>query len=107
MPSSIAFLPYVRRGLATGIKRHEGEGLPQTSATFDVQVTLKLATPAAPNAAQTASASIGLIGPGDVIGFHANTVVRLTPGRDESDAEYKHFVTIEFDQPDLPWRYTP
>jgi hypothetical protein len=25
MPSSIAFLPYVRRGLATGIKRHEGE----------------------------------------------------------------------------------
>jgi hypothetical protein len=107
MASSIAFLPYVRRGLATGIKRHEGEGLPQTSATFDVQVTLKLATAATPNATQTASASIGLIGPGDVIGFHTNTVVRLTPGRDESDAEFKHFVTIEFDQPDLPWRYTP
>jgi hypothetical protein len=107
MPSSIAFLPYVRRGLATGITRLEGQSPNETSATFDVQVTLGLATPASPSATQTASASVGLIGPGDIIALHADTIVRVTPGRDESDAEFKHFVAIEFDQADLPWRYTP
>ena len=34
-------------------------------------------------------------------------VVRVVPGRDESDAEFDQFAAIELDPVDLPWRYSP
>jgi len=40
--STIAFVPFVRRGLATGITRQEGQDAPQASATFAVNAHFAL-----------------------------------------------------------------
>jgi hypothetical protein len=107
--SNIAFVPFVRRGLATGITRPEEAGAedPRAAATFDVNVEVKLASPSVSNRLEHATATVALISPGDVVALHTDAIVRVSPGRDESDAEYQHFPAVELDQPDLPWRYTP
>ena len=51
--------------------------------------------------------SLPVVGPGDIAGIDPRMVVKVHPGRDESDAEFDQFPAIEIDQPDLPWRYTP
>lgn len=33
--------------------------------------------------------------------------MRTWPLADDNDAEYQHLALIEFDQADLPWRYSP
>jgi hypothetical protein len=105
--STIAFVPFVRRGLATGITRQEGQDAPQASATFAVNAHFALTHTNGQADARQAVAQVALISPGDIVNLHGSSVVRLTPGRDESDAEFEHFATVELDQPDLPWRYTP
>jgi hypothetical protein len=106
--STIAFIPFVRRGLATGITKLESnfeDG--DLAARIDVQVQVNLSRPGKLEDLRSGTASLQLIGPGDVVGLHTNTIVRVSPPRDDSDAEFLHFPSIEFDQPDLPWRYTP
>jgi len=105
--STIAFIPFVRRGLATGITKPEANFGAGETADINVQVEVNLSRPTQTTDLRDANATLQLIGPGDIIGLHTNTIVRVTPPRDDSDAEFNHFPAIEFDQPDLPWRYTP
>jgi hypothetical protein len=102
--TNLVFLPWLRRGLATAIARPDtGPGstaVPVT--TFGVAITATANDPTT-----VANVNLPLVGPGDIAGLDPRVVVRTEPGKDESDAEFKHFVAIEFDQADLPWRYTP
>lgn len=48
-----------------------------------------------------------LHGPGDVRGLDQRAVIRTWPRPGARNAEPNYFPLIEFDQPDLPWRYSP
>ena len=102
--TNLVFIPWLRRGLAASIVRPDaapsGTAVPVT--TFAVQINATANDPTT-----VANVNLPLVGPGDIAGLDPRVVVRTEPGKDESDAEFKHFVAIEFDQADLPWRYTP
>ncbi|HKQ04853.1 MAG TPA: hypothetical protein VJ464_06960 [Blastocatellia bacterium] len=94
------FLPWLRRGAATQIIRADGTATTaQARAAFDISVAFQ-------GALTTRSVSLALYGPGDVIGFDARAVLRTWPAANVFEAESNCFPLIEFDQPDLPWRYT-
>ena len=108
------FLPYVRRGLATAITQADGPNVGTTgpvagvpTVPFTAAVTVADKAAAGTPTLGVVNVSLPLVGPGDIAGLDPRVVVRTTPLANESDAEFKHFAAIEFDQADLPWRYTP
>ena len=51
--------------------------------------------------------SVELYGPADVTGLDTDQVVRTDPAPGAADVEPNYFPAVEFDAPDLPWRYSP
>jgi hypothetical protein len=98
--TNLVFIPWLRRGLAASIVRPDQPptGTVQPVVKFGIEVTM---------GSNVTAVDLPLVGPGDIAGLDSRVIVRTAPGRDESDAEFKHFVSVEFDQADLPWRYTP
>jgi hypothetical protein len=94
------FLPWLRRGASTQIARTDGAAWPdQARAEFKIGVSFKGSLAVDPVA-------LALYGPGDIIAFDARGVLRTWPAPNVFEAESNYFPLIEFDQPDLPWRYT-
>lgn len=91
---SFAFVPWLRRGAA----RYIG-----TSATAQTPVSVGLKV----GGNSIMSPQLALRGPGDIIGFDPAAVCRIWPANGATDAEPEFLALIEFDQADLPWRYTP
>jgi len=50
---------------------------------------------------------VNLFGPGDVVGFDHNLVIRIEPKNNVADFEPNYFPFVEFSEPDFPWCYTP
>lgn len=98
-PGVLSFIPWLRRGLATGITRPDSG----FAGTWDNPIGVNIQL----NDGNAASTSIDLVEPGDIVGLDPRTVARTFPRANESDAEFRHLVMVEFDQADLPWRYTP
>ena len=96
-PAVFEFVSCLRRGAATLI---------DGTADLDTQ-RIALDTRLHFNDGHTATEKIELYGPGEITGFDARAVTRTWPGRNVMDADARAFAHIEFDQPDLPWRYTP
>lgn len=94
-----AFLPWLRRGMATQISRRDGDARADTHATVPVSVTL--------NTNLTVAVAIALRGPGEVSLLDHDGIVRVYPKPNAFDVESNYFPLLEFEQPDLPWRYTP
>ncbi|MEZ0387662.1 MAG: hypothetical protein ACAI34_11375 [Verrucomicrobium sp.] len=99
-PAAFAFLPWLRRGMATSIDRIDGTGAPAPWATSQVVVNLN-------NQSLSATVPLKLAGPGEVAGLDPRAVIRVWPRPGVQDAEPNYFPLVEFDQPDLPWRYSP
>ena len=99
-PATLSFIPWLRRGLASGITRPDNTPTTETSNAIDVRLNFGLGVAAV-------DTQLDLVEPGDIAGFDARAVVRTFPGNNESDAEFNHLAMLEFDQADLPWRYTP
>jgi hypothetical protein len=57
-------------------------------------------------ASLTATRDIELQGPGEVTGLDARTVIRTWPAAGVGDAAPNDMAVVEFDQADLPWRYS-
>src|SRR5688572_32033124 len=95
---TLSFASLVRRGLAAGIETPDG-GSAGAETTLSIAVSF--------DGSLEAIAPLKLVGPGDIVGLDSRVVVRTFPKPDEVDAEVDHFALIEFDQADLPWRYTP
>jgi hypothetical protein len=99
--AALRFYPWVRRGGAAYLSTADAPTA-AARATLDATVTVN-----EPAANLTASAALELVGPGDIVGFDARTISRRSPPMHTLDAEPNYFPAVEFDQADLPWRYTP
>lgn len=99
-PAAFAFLPWLRRGMATSIDRVHGTGPAAGWATSRVVVNLN-------NQSLSATVPLQLAGPGEVTGLDPRAVIRVWPRSGVQDAEPNYFPLVEFDQPDLPWRFSP
>ena len=91
---SFAFIPWLRLGAARFLAANP-------AAQSPVSVTLQVGSNT------VTSPALALRGPGDIIGFDPAAVCRVWPANAATDAEPEFLALIEFDQADLPWRYTP
>jgi hypothetical protein len=98
--ASVVFLPWVRQGLAARIAVPD----PVTSV---LPAGAPLGVSLAVNGAPAASMSVRLHGPADIIGIDPRQVVRTEPAAGTPDYESNDLAAVEFDNPDLPWLFTP
>jgi hypothetical protein len=92
----LVFLPHVREGI-----------VPTGSAAARAQAAVALRLESPGRTARDVTRVIPLLGPGDIVTIEPRQVLRVTPSPGTRDAEPEFFPTIEFDAPDLPWRYSP
>lgn len=99
--AQLLFLPWLRQGFAARVATPDtlAPSLPST-----VDLTLELDAGAG---ADNPTAKLRLRGPGDVIGIDPRQVVRTEPAANSVDFEAIDLAAIEFDNPDLPWLFTP
>jgi hypothetical protein len=99
----LTFVSWVRRGLAASFANPDDGVTPAgPTGTLPVQVNFEGITVDIPE-----PVSLPLIGPGEIVGLNSIVITRLWPRPDDMDAEFRSYALIEFDQADLPWRYTP
>ena len=104
MPATnVLFLPWLRQGLAARLTNADDTTAVSLRAASALTVTLGVTgTPA-----DDPSAAVRVRGPGDVIGIDPRQVVRTEPAPNSVDFEALDLAAIEFDNPDLPWMFTP
>jgi hypothetical protein len=95
------FLPYTRRGLRPSVDGHSAK-VPWRAQAL---VGTRLSAPG--QAPRDVQMRFDLLGPGDVISIDPARVLRRLPVAGTNRAEPEFFPAIEFDQPDLPWAYSP
>ncbi len=95
--AQLTFRSWLRRGLATQQKLLN-QNDPRASVKIDVAIG---------GIATSPSVNLALYGPGDVKGLNGNAVIRTWPKAGARNVEANYFPLIEFDQADLPWRYSP
>ena len=98
--ATVVFLPWVRQGLATRITAPDPLTTP-LPAQAPLGVTVGV------NDVEAASVGVRLFGPADVIGIDPRQVVRTEPPAGTGDYESNDLAAVEFDNPDLPWLFTP
>ncbi len=98
--ASVVFLPWVRQGLAARITTPDPLKTP-LQAQAPLGVTLGV------NNIDAASVGVRLFGPADVIGIDPRQVVRTEPPAGTDNYESNDLAAVEFDNPDLPWLFTP
>jgi hypothetical protein len=94
------FYSWLQRGIATQIVTADGASGPVRAA---VTVALKFNN----DDGLKTSVDLDLHGPGEVANLDARAIVRVWPPPNTRDAAANYFPLVEFDQADLPWRYTP
>ncbi len=99
---SFTFVPYFRTGAAAGIRTPFAVALP---ARATVSVAFDLVDGGVGR--ESVTQDVVVRGPGDVLGVDPAQVVRRHPVPDTGTAPTGDLVHIEFDQPDLPWMFTP
>ncbi|MDJ0762836.1 MAG: hypothetical protein QNJ97_07580 [Myxococcota bacterium] len=102
--ANYVFLPWMRRGLATEIKRVDGSG--PTAPRAQAPVTLKIGANQAP-LLRDVTAKLTLFGSGEISSIDRRLIIRRYPAPLSHDVEPNYFPHIEFEQPDFLWRYTP
>jgi hypothetical protein len=102
MSGGLRFLPWVRRGVASGLTSPAALGQP-LPARGRLAVKVALGGDGSGEAGVTAV----LYGPGDVAGLDPGQVVRRFPAPGADSAEPTTFAAIELDAPELPWAFTP
>ena len=94
------FLPWARQGMAARFA-----GADPLSGTLPGEARLSVAMDV--NGTPVASMPVRVNGPADVIGLDPRQVVRTEPPAGTADFESNNLAAIEFDNPDLPWMFTP
>src|SRR5262245_26644056 len=98
--ASVIFLPSVRQGLAARIATDD-------RLTTPLAAQVPLAVTVAVNNVDAPPVTVRLHGPADVIGIDPRQIVRTEPPAGTSDYESNDLAAVEFDNPDLPWLFTP
>jgi hypothetical protein len=96
--STYSFLRWLRTGIPGAIQTTEAEGHSTLRAPFPVTVV---------GDGLSVTTELTLLGPGDAIGLNDQQIIGRTPAAGTSDASPQAFAHLEFDAPDLPWRFTP
>ncbi len=97
------FVSSLRRGLTAALDA------PASGARATFQMRLTLAARKAGTSttiSEHVDQTVQLLGPGDVLGFHDEVVVRTDPKPGVGDFEDNYFPAIEFAEPDFLWRFT-
>src|SRR5690348_5444496 len=99
--ATYAFLPWFRCGIAADIGRVDGTSgsEPRIEVAVDVRFNQ--------DDALSGTLNLALFGPGEVRNLDARALIRTWPRAGVMDCEPNYFPLVEFDQADLPWRYTP
>src|SRR5512142_893880 len=98
--ANLVFLPWLRQGLAARFVTPDPLRTPlPAAATLSARIDI--------NGAEGATVPLAVAGAGDVVAIDARQVVRMEPPPGTADYEPNDFAAIEFDNPDLPWLFTP
>ena len=100
------FLAWARRGMAAVLTNPDYGGSLPARGEISVGLTVSADDPA-PGAHPVTPVSVQTYGPGDVLGFDPRHVVRTEPREYTPNFEPNYLAAIEFDEPDLPWLFTP
>jgi hypothetical protein len=99
-PAYYSFLPWVRQGIGAQIEKTDGPtATGPERPEVSVHLNLKGATPV--------TMSIGVYGPGDVIGIDPRAIARTDPLNWVTDFQPNYLPYVEFYDEDLPWRFSP
>ena len=96
---ALTFLPWVRRGGALALPPDLRTGHPASHVGTTAGVTV--------NNGPSASVPVQLLGPGAVTGVSPQQVIRSDPAPNTSTFESNYLALVEFDDPGLPWLFTP
>ncbi|MDP9328284.1 MAG: hypothetical protein M3P10_08755 [Actinomycetota bacterium] len=96
---SFTFLPWVQSGVGAVVKAPAG------GIRANVDVALPVQSDGV--AELTATASVQVRGPGDVLGLDERQIIRRYPEPETTNAEDTFLAQIEFDRPVLPWLFSP
>lgn len=117
MPDDIlaqyAFIPWLRRGIATEIREADdlGSGSGTTAERAQLAVELQLSvTPTAGTALPPLAPitkAVSLLGPGDVVGIRRSAIIRSQPHAGATNFEANGLAYVDFYEEDFPWRYSP
>lgn len=92
------FVPWAREGYKP--EGSDGEGTVGVTVTVD-------ASGEGGSTDDSAEVNLALYGPGEVTGIDHRQVVRTEPTSGTSDFPPNHFPIVEFDNPELPWLFSP
>lgn len=96
---TLVFLPWVDRGGAADRPPDRRESHPASHVTTTAAVVVNDAPPA--------SISVQVMGPGDVTAIAPQQVIRTDPAPGTRAFESNYLALVEFDEPSLPWLFTP
>jgi hypothetical protein len=102
---SLTFASFIRQGLAASVTRPDGVPTGKLQTRASIKLNVKFNNDA--TGQTTAQPILDLVGPGDIVGLDSRVVVRAWPPPNDNDAEFGSLALVEFDQADLPWRYSP
>ncbi|MET0180234.1 MAG: hypothetical protein ABW194_07110, partial [Novosphingobium sp.] len=96
---ALVFLPWVARGgtIQSPPDRRDVHPASRISATAEVMI----------NKTAPARIAVQLMGPGEVAGVVPQQVIRTEPAPGTRTFESNYLAAIEFDEPALPWLFTP
>ncbi|HEY3340290.1 MAG TPA: hypothetical protein VGK18_17455 [Propionicimonas sp.] len=97
---NLVLLPWARRGGAVRLPPDDPHGHPASQVSTTAEVVVNGAGP-------PASVPVQLLGPGDVTGLAPQQVIRTDPAPGARTFESNYFALVEFDEPALPWLFTP
>jgi hypothetical protein len=101
MSEDLAFAPYMQSSIGAAVVRTTPDG------PADVAPALTLARPGQRPVPMPPPAGLRMLGPEGVLGISARSVLRVDPAPGSSDNEPNYLPCIEFDDPGLPWLFTP
>ena len=96
--SDLYFFPYLRRGLAHHLSTADPGAGGLGPAELDAGITI---------AGEAVAQTIGLLAPHRVASLTAGEISRRYPAPDADDVEWNYFPLVEFNAPDMPWRFSP
>ncbi|WP_380876354.1 hypothetical protein ACFB49_08310 [Sphingomonas sp. DBB INV C78] len=96
---ALIFLPWVDRGGTVEQPPDQRDTHPASRLSAIAEVMINKTAPA--------SIAVQLMGPGDVTGLIPQQVIRTEPAPGTRTFESNYLAAIEFDEPALPWLFTP
>ncbi len=108
---SYGFLPWARKGIAARINEQDtlsiGTATAVERASITASLDLEIRNVGETVSQKNISKPVKVVGPGDVLGFNQQVILRVTPFPGDAAFATNELPFIEFYDEDFPWRYTP